>query len=65
MTTTTKPSAQSEDILPARIREFLMLGDNKGLSQRPKSVQDMVNLILSISTGFLPRGLSLLLLSPV
>lgn len=53
MTATTKPSSQSEDIIPARIREFLMLGDSKGLPQRPNSVQDMVNLILGISTGLL------------
>ena len=51
MTTTNKPSDKSEDILSSRIREFLTLGDSKGLFQRPKSVQDMVNLILSISTG--------------
>ena len=30
-----------------------MLGDSKGLTQRPNSVQDMVNLILGISTGLL------------
>ncbi|PWY84818.1 hypothetical protein BO70DRAFT_378975 [Aspergillus heteromorphus CBS 117.55] len=55
ITATTKPAGQTKDILSASIQDLLMSTDNRGRSERPASVNAMIELILSVTTGLFSR----------
>ncbi|KAL4961262.1 uncharacterized protein BDV14DRAFT_128581 [Aspergillus stella-maris] len=50
ITSTTQPHGQSEDVLSAGIRDFLMSNESKGRHRRPTSINAMIELILGVAT---------------
>ncbi|KAL4904484.1 hypothetical protein BDW74DRAFT_31272 [Aspergillus multicolor] len=58
ITSTSKPHNQSEDVLSAGIRDFLMSNESKGRQQRPTSISAMIELILGVAGGrFVQRNI--------